>query len=61
MREVPQLVLRRLVELARGEVRANSLASDMARYITSAIIPVDAGMSGGSYNELEWETPDPRQ
>ncbi len=36
------------------------LASDMARYITGAIIPVDAGMTAGGYNELAWETPDPR-
>ncbi len=30
------------------------LASDMARYITSACIPVDAAMSAGTYNELAW-------
>ena len=36
------------------------LASDMARYITGAIIPVDAGLSAGNYNEMEWENPDSR-
>lgn len=37
------------------------LASDMARYITSAIIPVDAGLTGGRYADGVWQTPDPRQ
>ena len=36
------------------------LASDMARYITGAVIPVDAGMSCGGYNEVPWITPDKR-
>lgn len=36
------------------------LASDMARYVTSAVIPVDAGLTGGRYNETAWQTPDPR-
>ena len=36
------------------------LASDMARYITGAIIPVDAGLSSGNYNEISWNTPDTR-
>ncbi len=30
------------------------LASDMARYITSASIPVDAAMSAGHYNQVPW-------
>lgn len=37
------------------------LASDMARYITGAIFAVDAGMTAGKINDIEWETPDPRQ
>lgn len=36
------------------------LASDMARYITGSIIPVDAGLSSGNYNEIPWNTPDTR-
>lgn len=30
------------------------LSSDMASYITGAIIPVDGAMSSGSYNEVLW-------
>lgn len=36
------------------------LASNMARYISGAAIAVDAGMTCGNYNELEWEKPYPR-
>lgn len=36
------------------------LATDMARYITSAIIPVDAGLRAGTYTEVEWNKPDTR-
>ena len=31
------------------------LFSDMASYITGAIIPVDGAMSAGSYNEVPWK------
>lgn len=37
------------------------LASDMARFITGTVIPVDGGMSVGPYVDFQWETPDPRQ
>lgn len=36
------------------------LASDLGKYITGAIIPVDGGMRSGTYNEVPWNTPDPR-
>ena len=36
------------------------LASDLARYITGAVIPVDGGMSAGTFNEVPWNNPDPR-
>ena len=36
------------------------LATDMARYITGAVIPVDAAMSSGNYTEVPWTEPDPR-
>lgn len=36
------------------------LASDMARYITGAVIPVDGGMSSGTFNEVPWIKPDSR-
>ena len=36
------------------------LASDLARYITGAVIPVDGGMSAGNFNAVPWNTPDPR-
>lgn len=34
------------------------LATDMARYITSAVIPVDAALSAGTYNEVPWNSLD---
>ncbi len=37
------------------------LASDMARYITGAIIPVTGGMGAGNYNEVPWLEEDPRK
>ena len=30
------------------------LASDLARYITGAVIPVDGAMSAGNYTEVPW-------
>lgn len=36
------------------------LASDMARYITGAIIPVAGGMAAGNFNEVPWIEKDPR-
>ena len=36
------------------------LASDMARYITGAVIPVDGAMSSGNFIEVPWNEPDPR-
>ncbi len=37
------------------------LSSDMARFITGAVFAVDAGMTAGKINDIEWETPDPRK
>jgi len=37
------------------------LASDMARYITGAVINVTGGMGVGTYTEIPWQNPDPRQ
>lgn len=37
------------------------LASDLASYITGAVIPVDGGMSAGNYTEVPWNEPDPRK
>jgi len=36
------------------------LSTDMASYITGAIIPIDGGMSAGSYLEVPWQKADPR-
>ena len=36
------------------------LASDLGRYVTGAVIPVDGGMSAGKFNEVSWENPDTR-
>lgn len=36
------------------------LASDLGKYITGAIIPVDGGMSAGNYTEVPWNEPDTR-
>lgn len=36
------------------------LVSDMARYITGAVIHVDGAMSSGNYNEVPWSEPDQR-
>jgi NAD(P)-dependent dehydrogenase (short-subunit alcohol dehydrogenase family) len=30
------------------------LASDLARYITGAVLPVDGAMSAGNYTEVPW-------
>lgn len=37
------------------------LASDMARFITGAVFPVDAGMTAGEYTTVDWLAPDPRK
>lgn len=36
------------------------LCTDMARYITGAVMHVDAGMTAGKINDIDWENPDPR-
>jgi len=36
------------------------LAADMARFITGAVIPVDAGQNVGTFLPINWEEPDPR-
>lgn len=36
------------------------LASDMARFITGAVLSVDAGLTAGDYTDVEWLRPDPR-
>lgn len=36
------------------------LSTDMASYITGAIIPIDGGMSAGNYSEVVWQKADPR-
>lgn len=36
------------------------LASDLASYVTGAVIPVDAAMSSGNFLEVPWKEPDPR-
>ncbi|MBR3330362.1 MAG: SDR family oxidoreductase [Mogibacterium sp.] len=36
------------------------LATDMARYITGAVIPVDGAMSSGNFVEVPWAEADPR-
>ena len=36
------------------------MASDLASYVTGAVIPVDAAMSSGNFVEVPWEEPDPR-
>lgn len=37
------------------------LASDMARFITGAVLSVDAGASAGNFLEIPWNTPDTRK
>ncbi len=36
------------------------LASDLASYITGAVIPIDGGMSAGNFTEVPWNEEDPR-
>ncbi|WP_238902911.1 SDR family NAD(P)-dependent oxidoreductase [Clostridium sp. YIM B02506] len=34
------------------------LASDMARYINGAVIPIDGGLSAGAKNVIQWKNPE---
>lgn len=61
-RELPQSMIPngRFAKPEEMAYTALFLVTDMARYITGAIIPVAGGMGVGNYTEVPWQEADPR-